>query len=147
MISKLHVLSGNKGRGILTVLLFLCPFSREIGRKRGLDDHKCAQVVVEQKYPFGKADTDSFSLLELQEPGSAQVPRHSKAPLVFSLPLPELPLGPCFKGDHLNPTGSVNMTWLLPGKRQVLGCIPLAAPSPEDAPGLFSFHGSAFLPQ
>lgn len=79
----------------------------------------------------------------------------AKLSLVLTLPLPELPPGPCFRGDHLHPTAGVSMSWVLAGsapprpsgERQALGCIPQAAPSPEGAPGLFSFCGSAFLPQ
>lgn len=37
---------------------FDCPAFSFPFLKRGLDDCKCAQVVVEQKHPLGRADTD-----------------------------------------------------------------------------------------
>lgn len=39
----------------------------------------------------------------------------AKLSLVLTLPLPELPPGPCFRGDHLHPTAGVSMSWVLAG--------------------------------
>lgn len=68
----------------------------------------------------------------------------AKFSLVFTLPLPELFQDPVSEVTIFIPQVWIRAGfWLVispPGKRWVLGCVPQAAPSPEDAPGWFSFH-------
>ena len=137
--------------------LFLSPFPRERGRKEGQDDHRCGQVVVEQKHLFGRAHGLVFFAELPSEPGGTQVPRRSNALACFNAcPFPSCLPGPRFRGGSVHRVVSLDMRQVLAGVDhpcpgwQKAGAglhLPRLFPAEEDAQGLFFFHGCTFLPE